>query len=160
MVHQRVIGLVIATELAEIVGEGLVFREQQRKARHARVDRMPLDMNDPCLRQHQVNQPCEQEVRRHLVDDAILPAAALGQAFHVGLAELPQLVVGQLAEKFGIDARLSFRNTSHRGHEIPDLAGAEDARVTRQDLFDKARTRARHAQDKDGHFRNRCPYWI
>ena len=156
--HHRLIGPVVTADFPEVVGERLVFREQQREARQTGIDGMPLDVNDSGLRKRQVNQAHEQEVRRHLVDDAILPAAALGQAFHIGLAELLQVVVGQFAEKFGKNTRRSFRNTGRRRHEILDLAGAENARVTGQDLFDKARARARHAQHEDRHVRVRIRY--
>ena len=56
MRHQPLVALVVAAELGEIVSLRLVAGEQQGKARKTSVDRVAPRMDDPRVRQRQVDQ--------------------------------------------------------------------------------------------------------
>src|ERR1700730_10152780 len=91
VVHQRFVSPVVATEFAEVIGEWLVFREQQRVARYTGADGIPFDMDDPGARQRQMNKASEQEIRRQLVDDAIFRCPDPAYAFDIALSNLRQV---------------------------------------------------------------------
>ena len=148
VVHQRFVSLVVATEFAEVIGEWLVFREQQRVAGYAGVDGIPFDMDDPGARQRQMNKAGEHEIGRQFVDDAIFRCPELAHAFDIGLAKLGQVFIRQFGEHVRVRARSALRDIRHCGHKIIELSGSEDARMAGEDLFDQARARARHADDK------------
>src|ERR1700719_2654563 len=153
MVQHCFVSLVVATEFAEIIGKWLVLSEQQRIARHAGVDGAAPDMDDPGARKRQMNKAREQEISRQLVDDTIFRCPLPAQSFDVDLSELPAVLVRHLGEQVRVRARSSLRDIGYCGRKMVDLAGAEDARVTGEDLLDEARARARHADDKDRGFR-------
>ncbi len=118
MVHQRFVSLVVTTEFAEVIGEWLVFREQQRVARYAGVDGIPFDMDDPGARQRQMDKASEQEIGRQFVDDAILRRPDPAHAFDIGLAELAEVFIRHFGEHVRIRARSALRDIRHCGHKI------------------------------------------
>src|SRR6266566_6712819 len=143
--HQRFVSLVITTELAEIIGEWLVLREQQRVAGHTGVDGIPFDMDDPGARKRQMDKAGEQEIGRQFVDDAIFRGPVPAQSFDIGFSKLSEVFIRYFGEHVRVRARSALRDIRCCGRKVIDLASSEDARVTGQDLFDEARARARYA---------------
>ena len=60
---------------------------------------------------------------------------------------------GQAAGQLGTDTEIRHRQTvnSTQRRNRTVFTGTEDGRMRTQDLFGQGRTRARHADDEDGH---------
>jgi hypothetical protein len=67
--HQTLVGAIISAKLGEIVAERLLAPKQLGKARKTGIDRVTLNMNDPRIRQDQMDQPKIKEIAGCLVDD-------------------------------------------------------------------------------------------
>src|SRR5258706_14533545 len=100
-----------------------------------------------------MDEASEQEIRRQFVDDAIFRRPDPAHAFDIGLSKLPEVFTRHFGEHVRVRARSALRDIRHCVHKIIELSGSEDARMAGEDLFDKARARARHADDKDRRLR-------
>src|SRR5258708_13292857 len=91
-----------------------------------------------------MNKAHEQEISRQLVADAIFRCPVPAQPFDVDLSELSEVLVRHFGEHVWVRARCSLRDVGYCGRKMIDLAGAEDARVTGEDLLDEAGAPPRH----------------
>ena len=156
--HQLDVVAVVAADVLETVGEGLAGREVLLEAGEAAAERMAPRIDDPRVRQDQLNEAGVREVVRQLVDEERRRALALDpRAAQVLLAEGAALSGIERGEQVDVATRLlrhrARAELARDGHEIRQLHRALDGRVAGEDLLKQRRAGSRQADDED---RVRC----
>ena len=90
MSHQFHVTAAVASQLRQIVAEIQTVCEKLGIARHAGIQRIAHDMDDPGVRQNQADQTDTKEIARQLVDDPNMALREIGQAGKIGAAKPAQ----------------------------------------------------------------------
>ncbi len=154
MRHQRHVVAVVPADIVEAVAEILSPRELLFENREATAERMAAGIDDPRVRQRQVNQSDVHEVVRHLVDEERRARLALhARALQVLLAHRTQLGCAHGAEYFRILQRRVARpprlEAARQRDHVVQLHRAFDHGMARQDLLDQRRSGARQPDYED-----------
>ncbi len=152
--HEPLVLAVVQAGVSEIEGEEVPDGEVLEIAGQAGVDRIPHAVYDPRARKQQRDQSEVQEVARHLVGHPVCVSAQPLQPL--------ELAAGRGIQRLPVEARRTLRDVvrfskpepkaAGQPSDIPQLPGRMDIPMARQDLFDQACSRPRHADDEDRQF--------
>src|SRR5262249_49925348 len=104
MSHELEIGPVIAGDILDAVGELLAVGEQLPQVAETTCHRIAADVDDPGVRQHEMDKPDVAEVVRHLVDEEWLSMTVGTCVGDVTLSKLAEC----FGRKFGQNSRISI----------------------------------------------------
>ena len=142
MLHQpQVIG-VITPDVIQIVREVLPLREQLLEHREPAGQRLAPGIDDPGIRQDQVNQPDVAEVVGHLVDEMRRARVAVDPGGgDVAVAQRGQFIAGQRGNIGGVAIGIFLPEppVEPRGnrHDIGQFGGPFHLAVRGKDLFEQ-----------------------
>src|SRR3546814_18626328 len=125
MPEQPDIVAVITTQLGLIVAEALAAREMLLEVREAAIERMAAHIDDPGVRQDEMDKADMRPVLGHLVDDERPIGFTLdARAFPIFFAPRRKLVCGSVAEALRIHGLFALQLASPpqplpRGYEGP-----------------------------------------
>ncbi len=148
MRHQCDVIAVIGAEVGKVVAICLAPRERLFEQREAARHRIAPDIDDPRVRQHQVDQPGVQEIAGKLVDQPSLARAMDRGAREIVGAERGEIGVRNPADRGRIH-RVTLREIARERGDVGQFGRAVDRAVACQDLLDQRRARARHAEHED-----------
>src|ERR1700722_17401982 len=138
--HQATVLTVVMREVAEVSCVGVRGGESLEVNRQARIERIPLEMNEPGTRQRRVNEADVPEVDGQLVDDARRVGRLCREPLQIGTAELGYRRSALLSRGRALGVR--------RKDPVEELARPVDLRMRSEDLFGQTRARTRHADDE------------
>ena len=112
MPHQLQIGSVVTGDIVDAVGELLAIGEQLLQVTETARHRFTPRVDDPGVRQHQVNQAQVPEVVRHLVDEERLAGAVDAGVGQILRAELPKILRTHLRKDARVAGIVQIRVTA------------------------------------------------
>ena len=153
--HHPQIGAVVAGHVVDVIDELLIGRpEQLLQIAEATGDGLAFHIDDPRLRQDQMNQADVPEIVRHLVDEEGPTVAAidagLGQKTLAHGADLRRRQpMGRLGLNRQAARRIAPEQFAGVTADLGQLLRPLHLGMRGQDLFDQGRTRTRQPQDED-----------
>ncbi len=152
--HVRDVVAVVATDVVERVREVLSAREVLLEDREATRERVAARVHDLRVRQNQLDEAHVCPVVRHLVDEIRRARLALyARLREVALAERAQFVRAEILEHLRVlrasAARALPAQLARHRDQVRQLLRALDERMTREDLLEQGRARARQTDDED-----------
>src|SRR5437763_12333747 len=144
---------VVAPDVLQAVGELLSRGEELLEVAEAAGERLAAGIDDPRVRQDEVDQADVAEVVRHLVDEVRLTGAVHARVRDVFLAEAEPLRRGEIREQRRVACRgipvLASAQLLNHARNVRELHRALDLRVRGEDLLDEGRPGARQPDDED-----------
>src|SRR5208283_101686 len=136
----------------KVVREALAAGEVLLECRETASERMPPSIDDARVRQQQMNEPHIEAVVRHLVDEErrAVPAMHAGRG-EIALCERPDAFGFERLDRRE-ERRLVLVSAGELAcdlRHVGQLDRALDLRVTRENLLEQGRARARQADDED-----------
>src|SRR5580700_3596756 len=93
MLHQHLVGPVVATQFGEVVAIQMTFRKELGEAGETSVNRIAACVNDARVWQSQMDQPREKKVCRQLVNDALGMRREIIDRADITCTKLTQMLV-------------------------------------------------------------------
>ena len=112
MPHQLQISPVVTRDIVDAVGELLSIGKQLFQIAETARHRLTPRIDDPGVRQHQVNQPQVPEVVRHLVDEEGFAGAVDPGVGEILLAELSEILGVHLRKDARVAGIIQIRITA------------------------------------------------
>ena len=150
--HRLVVLAVVGREIVHVVGEVLALAEQLLVAAETAVERVPAGVDDPRVRQDQVQQPDVREVVGQLVGEVRPVGGPVGLGLvHVLATVGLEVLAAQVGDGFRIAllVRAIAADRVRQPHQHRQFGRALDLAVARENLLDQCRSRARQADDED-----------
>ena len=145
VVHEQGVVATITADLGQVVALMLTLVEQAGETGQAGVHRVPLDVDDLGVGQHQMDEPHAVEVGRHLVGDAPGLRVAGPQASHILLAQGLQLLSGNAIKRPRIPRALPGPGLVDQVEQVGQFAAAVHQGMAGDDLLGERRAGAGHA---------------
>ena len=149
--HEAEVGAVVATEVDEVVAEGLPFGEVLFEDAEAAVHRIATRVDDRRVRQDRVDEADVTEVVRQLVDEVPAPGSKHRHLRKVSRPQRRKVRSTQVRDgrRVAVAGRHPVVDVADEVEDVGQLHRALDFRVRGEDLLEQRRPRPGESHDED-----------